>query len=297
MLVAALLGFACIAVFLYLIDYAARLLRPVRIVERVGQSGLAVIDSVFPDLIASSPAAEPVLPQFGTPDNVLLHRGSSEIVLAVNIAALLTQAVRSDCLIEFVPQVGDFVAADEPLFRLYGGAGAVDGNTLRGTVAFGSERTMEQDPTFAFRILVDIALKALSKAINDPTTAVLVIDQLHRLLRRVGGRQLRNEVICDAVGRLRVIFPTPNWEDFVHLACTEIRLCGAGSIQVARRLRAMLENLIKTLPEQRHPALRQELNLLDRTVEKAYVLADDLALARVPDSQGLGGSSGARVVI
>ena len=296
-LVAALLGFACIAVFLYLIDYAARLLRPVRIVERVGQSGLAVIGSVFPDLIATSPAAEPVLPQFGTPDKVLLHRGSSEIVLAVNIAALLTQAVRSDCLIEFVPQVGDFVAADEPLFRLYGGAGAVDDNTLRGTVAFGSERTMEQDPTFAFRILVDIALKALSKAINDPTTAVLVIDQLHRLLRRVGGRQLRNEVICDAVGRLRVIFPTPNWEDFVHLACTEIRLCGAESIQVARRLRAMLENLVKTLPEQRHPALRQELNLLDRTVEKAYVLVDDLALARVPDSQGLGGSSGARMVI
>ena len=103
-LVAALLGFACIAVFLYLIDYAARLLRPVRIVERVGQSGLAVIGSVFPDLIATSPAAEPVLPQFGTPDKVLLHRGSSEIVLAVNIAALLTQAVRSDCLIEFVPQ-------------------------------------------------------------------------------------------------------------------------------------------------------------------------------------------------
>jgi Predicted membrane protein len=145
-----------------------------------------------------------VLPQFGTPDKVLLHRGSSEIVLAVNTAALVTQAVRSDCLIEFVPQVGDFVAADEPLFRLYGGAGAVDDDTLRGTVAFGSERTMEQDPTFAFRILVDIALKALSKAINDPTTAVLVIDQLHRLLRRVGGRQLRNEVICDAVGRLRV---------------------------------------------------------------------------------------------
>ena len=182
---------------------------------------------MFPDLIATSPAAEPVLPQFGTPDKVLLHRGSSEIVLAVNTAALVTQAVRSDCLIEFVPQVGDFVAADEPLFRLYGGAGAVDDNTLRGTVAFGSERTMEQDPTFAFRILVDIALKALSKAINDPTTAVLVIDQLHRLLRRVGGRQLRNEVICDAVGRLRVIFPTPNWEDFAHLACTEIRLCGA----------------------------------------------------------------------
>ena len=86
----------------------------------------------FRDLIATSPAAEPVASAiWGTPDKVLLHRGSSEIVLAVNIAALLTQAVRSDCLIELtVPQV-DFVAADEPLFRLYGGAGAVDDDTLR----------------------------------------------------------------------------------------------------------------------------------------------------------------------
>jgi hypothetical protein len=62
---------------------------------------------------------------------------------------------------------------------------------LRQAIAMGRERTIEQDPTFAFRIIVDIALKTLSKAINDPTTAVPAIDQLRRLLRVVGRRQTR----------------------------------------------------------------------------------------------------------
>ena len=135
--------------------------------------------------------------------------------------------------------------ADEPLFRLYGGAAGIDDQDLRASVAFGSERTLEQDPTFAFRILVDIAIKALSPAINDPTTAVLAIDQLHRLLRLVGLRRLRGEELRDEQGELRVIFRTPNWEDFVHFACTEIRHFGTGSIQIMRRLRSMLENLIR----------------------------------------------------
>ena len=79
--------------------------------------------------------------------------------------------------------------------------------TCEAAVALGSERTIEQDPTFAFRILVDIAIKALSPAINDPTTAVLAIDQLHRLLRLVGLRLVSREEICDEAGELRLSFP------------------------------------------------------------------------------------------
>jgi uncharacterized membrane protein len=158
-------------------------------------------------------------------------------------------------------------------------------------VAFGTERTLEQDPMFAFRILVDIALKALSPAINDPTTAVLAMDQIHRLLRVVGRRRLHGEEIRDAAGHVRLILRTPNWEDFVHVSFNEIRACGAGSVQIARRQRAMLENLIRTLPAQRHAALREQLDLLDRTLPDHYKLPEDLALARIADSQGLGGAT------
>ena len=150
---------------------------------------------------------------------------------------------------------------------------------------------MEQDPMFAFRILVDIALKALSAAINDPTTAVLAIDQLHRLLRLVGKRSLRVEEIEDRSGRVRVVLRTPNWEDFVHVGFREIRQYGAASIQVARRLRAAIENLVQSLPEHRHEELRVELTLLDRAIASKHTFVEDLALARIPDSQGLGGSA------
>src|SRR5206468_3864181 len=100
---------------------------------------------------------------------------------------------------------------------------------------------------------------ALSSAINDPTTAVLAIDQLQRLLRVVGLRRLRNDEIRDAAGELRLILRTPNWEDIVHLTFEEIRLYGAQNFQIARRLRAMIESLIEILPPTRHPALRKQL--------------------------------------
>jgi len=119
---------------------------------------------------------------------------------------------------------------------------------------------------------------------------VLALDQVHRLLRLVGQRKLRGEVIVDDSGRPRVIFRTPNWEHYVQVACSEIRACGSGNLQIARRMRAMLENLRKTLPAHRKPALDTELDLLDWAIQTHFTRAEELALARIPDSQGLGGS-------
>jgi uncharacterized membrane protein len=289
---AAILGLISVMAFLFLIDYAARLLRPVSILWRVGEKGLAVIESVYPKPLRDTDALAARHRQLGPPDRIVSHRGTSAIVLAVNLEALVAEANRVDGVIEVVPRVGDFVAVGVPVFLLHGGSSAFDERKLRGSIAFGPERTIEQDSTFAFRVIVDIAIRALSKAINDPTTAVLAIDQLHRLLRDVGRRHLHDEQIMDDVGRLRVIFPTPNWDDFVQLAFREIRLYGAENFQIARRLRAMIDNLVAALPESRSPALRQELELLDHTIEKLYILPEDIALARISDTQGLGGSSG-----
>ena len=289
--VTGLLGLICIVAFLYLIDYAARMLRPVSLVKRVGENGLAAIESVYPEQFTETQSKTSPEQSLGATERTILHRGKSAIVIAVNVEMLVAEAEKANGVIEFARRVGDLVGSGEPLFILHCGAGAIDEHRLRASVVFGGERTIEQDPLFAFRILVDIAIKALSKAINDPTTAVLAIDQLHRLLRRAGMRNLRADQILDQSGNLRVLFRTPNWEDFVNLAFTEIRFYGAQNIQIARRLRAMIVNLKETLPGQRHPALCEELGLLDRTIEKVYVMPEDLKLARIPDPQGLGGSS------
>jgi uncharacterized membrane protein len=279
----------CIVAFLYLIDHAAKMLRPVSLVKRVGDNGLAVIESLYPEQFTEVESITSPQQSLGGTERTIVHRGKSAIVIAVNVKKLLAEAEKANGVIEFAPQVGDFVSLGEPLFRWYGGA--VDEHKLRASVVFGGERTIEQDPLFAFRILVDIAIKALSKAINDPTTAVLAIDQLNRLLRRAGKRNLGTDQILGRSGEVRVIFQSPNWEDFVNLAFSEIRFYGAENIQIARRLRAMIANLKDTLPTQRHPPLFVELDLLDRMIEKAYISPEDLKLARIPDPQGLGGSS------
>ena len=212
-------------------------------------------------------------------------------MLAVNLDSLVALAQRAECVIAFVPRIGDFVAIGEPLFRLYGSATRIDDRKIRAQVAFGPERTIEQDSTFAFRVVVDIGIKALSPAINDPSTAVMAIDQLHRLLGLVGRRHLHDDSLFDANGAQRLIFPTPGWDDFVQLALSEIRLYGAGNFQVSRRVRAMIENLLENLPENRRPALDRELDLLNRALPKLHEFPEDLDLAMKADFQGLGGSS------
>jgi len=285
---------ACLAFFVLLIDRLGKELRPVRLLTTVAAEGRDVIRAIYPQRLTDagreSAPAEPLT--LGAPSCVVNHRGEPGTVLAFDDEGLLAMAGRSECVIELVPQVGDFLATDDPLFRVYGDGRAVDEDRLRESVAVGQERTLEQDPAFAFRIIVDIASKALSPAINDPTTAVLALDQIHHLLREVGHRRLDTGRDCDAAGRLRLVYRTPDWEDFVQLAVTEIRQFGRESIQVTRRLRAMLEDLVCTLPEPRRPLLQQELGLLHRSAERFFPEPEDRALAEVGDFQGVGGTNG-----
>jgi uncharacterized membrane protein len=224
---------------------------------------------------------------------VIEHSGASGTFLAFGAQELVGAAQRADCVIALIPQVGDFVAHGDSLFRIYPANRDLDAGALSQMVAFGPERTLEQDPAFAFRIIVDIASKALSPAINDPTTAVLALDQLHRDLLHLGRKQLASGSVTDERGRLRLTYPTPQWEDFVALAVSEIRLFGANSIQVARRLRAMLEHLAGALPEPRLPPLREELAMLHHAVDRAYPEIKDRQRAQIGDLQGIGRSSAA----
>jgi uncharacterized membrane protein len=283
---------ACIAAFLVLIDRVGKRLRPVGVLTLVAAAGRKVIRQVYPRPVTDGPE-EPPAPEglsLGEPARVVRYTRAPGVVLAFDVRGLVKAARRADCVIELAPEVGDFVATDDPLFRVYQGGQSLDEDGLRRAVALGAERTLEQDPAFALRVIVDIASKSLSPAINDPTTAVLAIDQLHHLLRLVGGRRLDDGRVRDAAGKLRLIYRTPNWEDFVLLAVTEIRQFGGTSMQVARRLRAMLENLMASLPPERTPLLRRELTLLQRTVERAFRDPEDRARADAGDLQGVGGA-------
>jgi uncharacterized membrane protein len=286
---------ASLAVFLYLIDHVGKALRPSGALWAVAWHGREVIESVYPrritDVKEGTPRDAEVIE--GLPSRTIMNPRDG-VVLAFDIPGLVSLAQRADCVIELTPQVGDFLALGDPLFRIFQGGETLSEDALCQSVAVGQERTLEQDPAFAIRIIVDIASKGLSPAINDPTTAVLALDQIHHLLRDLGQRRLDDERVRDKAGRVRLLYRTPDWGDFVQLAVTEIRQFGGASIQVARRLRAMLENLIQTLSEERGALLRQELNLLHRSAERFFTEPEDRALAEVSDFQGVGGKQGRR---
>jgi len=150
---------------------------------------------------------------------------------------------------------------------------------------------MGQDVAFGFRQLVDIAEKALSPGINDPTTAVQALDQIHDLLRRLAVAEYPTGYYVDEPGALRAMRPTHRWEDYLDLGLTEIRQYGAGSVQVQRRLSAVLADLSLATADAplRAVPVDEHRKLLDRSIIAGLADPHDRALALIPDEQGLGG--------
>jgi uncharacterized membrane protein len=294
--VAVAIGLNLLSLILFL-HFAGRVgmgLRPIEIMAAVAKKGRSVIYDIYPHAYDSSETREEgrAVNDLGSATNVVQHEGASGVLLAFDSVGLVALASLHKSLIELVPKVGDYVSAGEPLFRIYGST-SIQASDLRSMVALGPERTLEQDPLLAFRLILDIASKALSPAINDPTTAVLAIDQIHRLLRWVGGRKLLSGAQRDSGGSIRLIFPTPTWEDFVWLATTELRLYGSDSVRVCQRLRAMLEHLLHNLPEGRRPALELHLRLLNQAIDRKFPDPEDRNRVRTGASELTGASTDA----
>ena len=290
--VAVLLNLGCVVLFFVFVQELSAALRPSTMMQLVAGRGRAVIAEVYPTAYdPARPEAPTRAPLPAGSARVVGHVGRSGSVLAFHAAGLARVAQRAEAVVELVPQVGDFVGPGDPLVRVVGGK-AMDEAAARACVAVGAERTLEQDPRFVFRILVDVAARALSPAVNDPTTAVLALDQIASLLLFLGRRRLDEGVLRDAAGVVRVVYGTPDWPDYVTLAVSEVRHYGGGSIQVNRRLRALLDHLLRELPEARHPPLREELAMLMRAVEHGFRDEVDRRRAAVGDQQGVGGSEG-----
>jgi uncharacterized membrane protein len=281
-----------IGLFLFLVGYVARAVRPISVYANIADETIQVIKALYPVLLAESEGgADAENPIHGIqPVASFRHRGNSGVFTAFNAGGLTEIARKNGCVIQLVPQVGDLVAEGDPLFNVYLGGETIPEEELQQHVAFASSHTLEQNPAFGFRIIVDIAIRALSPAVNDPTTAVRGLDQIHILLSKLGARDLGDGRIRDSEGRPRLIFPAPKWEDFLWLGLSEIRTYGAGSLQVMRRLRGMLENLIETLPSQRIPPLLEHLKQLERLAVRNFPDPEDLDRAGIGDYQGLGGA-------
>ncbi|HZJ27926.1 MAG TPA: DUF2254 domain-containing protein [Acidimicrobiia bacterium] len=272
--------------FIYYVNHIAQSIRAVNILEAVAHETRAAIDENYPPLPSTERSVHAA--EQGPCDQVVVLEQTGGVLDGIEIESLVGLATRHDCLIRMLPAVGDFVAQGAPIFEVYG-SDAIAARDFLVHVDVGRERTMYQDPAFGFRQLVDIAEKALSPAINDPTTAVEAIDRLHDLLLRLAPRPDPSGHHTDDAGHLRFLRRVIGWETFVTLAFEEIRQYGAASVQVQRRLRASVHALLDVVTPERRPPLERQMRLLERSVALHFPDPEEHQLAIGSDDAGMGG--------
>ena len=153
--------------------------------------------------------------------------------------------------------IGETLQQDDLVADLHGGEVA-DEAVLRGLVT-GPERAFDQDPLFAFRLLADIGMRALSPAINDPATAEQVLDTMESLLRALVARDLDVADVADDAGTVRVVLALPSWDDYLGIGLDDLIESAAQSPMVLLRARALLTTLLNAAPPARQPPLTRRL--------------------------------------
>jgi uncharacterized membrane protein len=271
-LVTYVLAVASLATLVVYVSHAGGRLRATGLIDLVGDQLHLEIAKRFPAIGA------PPVPRDA------VRSPSAGVVAEIGTDGLVAAAAREGCVLELCARMGDFVPRDAPLLRVHGSEPARLADTAK-LVVLHDERTHDLDPAFGVRKLVDIAVRSAS---DDPTTTIEAMHRIHDSLRQLAWRPFPSGRHTDAAGELRLIVPVRDWDDFVRLAFEEIRLAGAAQPQIARRLRAVLEDLKTVAPHERQVALDEQRELLDAAVRRAYDEESVTRHARVADMQGLG---------
>ncbi|MEJ7602735.1 MAG: DUF2254 domain-containing protein [Kofleriaceae bacterium] len=277
-LVAFVLVIVSIMVLVHYVDHIGRSLRVAALIDSVSDELAEAVARQFP--------AKPVVRADVAGASPIITADTAGVVFHVDHDRLVDEASRASCKLELVPALGDFVPYDAPLVRVHGRFPRID--KVRAAVSLGSERTMHQDTSYGFRLLVDIAVRSLSD-LGDATTAVHALDRIHAGLRDLMHRPFPDGTFRDSAGETRLVIPTVSWPAFVALAFEEIRILGKGSPQIARRLRAALEDLRAMAPPDRVAPLDRQLELLEDAVKESFS-GPEQAEASKPDVKGIGSS-------
>ncbi|MET9391158.1 DUF2254 domain-containing protein [Streptomyces sp. NPDC006624] len=267
--------------FVLYVNSTLRLMRISHVIARIAAESFRVVASM-PGQGDGRDA-----PSLGPVTAWVPHEGGAGVLRDVHIARLLRVARKHGVVLRLIPRIGDFVVPGTPLLAVHGGAAPPRG-ALRRTASVGVERTYHQDLGFGLRQLSDIALRALSPAINDPTTAVQALDRIVQLLAALSRCPLDTALHRDRGGTVRLVRPVPGWSALVDLGFAEVRGCAAGSPQVSRRMLAGLDDLLLLAPPGRREPLLRHRALLCQAVDRTVPSPADRAFAQRPDRQGIG---------
>ncbi len=242
-----------VGMFIRYVAHIVNMIRAATIIDSIGREARACLARLHPV------DATGVLPGVTLgPLNASVCAPDPGVLVAINVRAIVELARATNCEVVFVPSVGTYVPGGAVVLNVHGGS--LDPNRLLALVSFDTERTLGQDLAFAFRQLVDIAQRALSPAINDPTTAVQAIDVLHDLLRRLATRHLTPGTHADAEGNVRLIVPQLSFAGYLGLAVGQIWRYGAEAVQVPQRLTLMLIDLEQVARPEHQKDIERWLN-------------------------------------
>lgn len=281
---------AAILSFFVLVGRLLDLLRPRRLVAHLVKQGAHAATQVYPFRYGQSPDGGDLSGLKDATTTVHSHHGPPAVLIALDRGRLVRTASRANVVIELTVGVGAYLPREAPIFRVHRTAdsGEVDERELARSIMTGDGRTITQDPAFAIRAMVDIAIRALSPAVNDPTTAVEVLDGIETVLLGLAWRDLERGRIADRHGEIRLLFPNPAWEELLDLAITEIRRFGCNSPQVSRRLRALLDDLLAHTPDERDRAVEAQLERFEHAVRESVSDPVELRYALTADRLGIG---------
>lgn len=280
---------ASLIVFVVYVSATMKLLQVNWVLTVVANETRHAIDTTFPP----EPAYTAVTPPALVADPVLVGLDGGRtlgtrigVLLSLDQGGLVELAQRHGCVVQLLHRVGEYLPVGEPAFALHGGTAPPAAELLR-CLHLGRARTLHQDPAYGIRQLVDVAIQALSPALNQPTTAVHTIDRLEDLLLRIAARPARTGVWTDGAGVARLIEPVDDWAYLVNAAFSEITYYGTGSVQVSRRLVACYPSMIEKIRLELRPPL--QIRLADLLAAAAdFPTETDRAVALLPDRRGLG---------
>ncbi len=279
-----------LAVFVALVQRAFDRIQIGGILRSLMHQAHRVLDDVHPLHPAEEEAHAP--PRLEGPVTEVCSTSPPGVVSAVDRGSLVRLAESTGAFVEVLPLVGEYVTTGTAILRLHGTDREPAPPESQRVLVMARQRTVDQDPAFVLRMLVDIAIRALSPAVNDPTTAAQALDRIEAMLIDLLARRPGPSYVVGSAGQVHGSVPGPTSAQYVELGLVEIRRYGTGSIQVARRMRAAHERLRGLAPPDVRAIIDREARLLGADVEHAFPDAEEAAAASVPDRLGLGGHPG-----
>jgi uncharacterized membrane protein len=267
------LALACVAWLLFFIHHISNAISVNQIVDRIASETEAVIEDIMPwprkkqHLTADEQVED-------LPWELAISSEASGYIRFIEIRRLTALAKSFHIKIQVLRRVGHFVPEGVPFLRVSRAERVTPERVaaLRAVFDLGPSRTLQQDVEFGVLQIVDIALKAISPAVNDPSTAISCVDQLSRILIRVASREPPESRLYDPPGVLRVYIPWVGFDRLLDAAFEQIRMYSKTDVAVSLRILRALADIARTTQE---PAIQQ--TVLDRANRLVAGCAERLA--------------------